>query len=202
MSDDDVEVVWRKFDGSLHWHHRMTRLGEDEYGVWLGGPAGTVYTRGEQERVFTVEDDRVLLLPHDAWWTAEFQAAPARLDAYCDVATRATWSRGEVTMVDLDLDVCRIREDMSVFVDDEDEFADHQVRYAYPPDIVREAVASAAWLTTALRDGVEPFGSRYRAWLDRVCAGDVAGSMSRREPPPESGGGTSPHGRVSRLPTR
>jgi uncharacterized protein len=181
MGDDEVRVVWRKFDGGLHWRHPMTRLGEDEFGVWLGAAAGTVYRRGEPGRetaVMAVEDDRVLLVPHDAWWTAEFQAAPARLDAYCDVATPATWSAaGEVTMVDLDLDVCRIREDMSVFVDDEDEFADHRVRYGYPADVVERAEAAAAWLTTALRDGVEPFGSHYRSWLDPFSTITRAGNL-------------------------
>ena len=178
MVDDEVRVVVRKYDGSLHWHYPMTRLGEDEFGVWLGAPAGTVYRRGEpghETAVVAVEDDRVMLVPHDAWWTAEFQAAPAHLDAYCDVATPSTWTRtdetsGEVTMVDLDLDVCRVRDDMSVFVDDEDEFAVHQVRYGYPADVVRRAEAAAAWLTTALRGGVEPFGDHYRTWLDRLAA--------------------------------
>ncbi|MFE6970777.1 DUF402 domain-containing protein [Isoptericola sp. NPDC057653] len=182
MSDDEVRVVWRKFDGGLHWRHPMTRLGEDEFGVWLGAPAGTVYRRGEPGRetaVVAVEDDRVLLIPRDDWWTAEFQADPARLDAYCDVATPASWPHpGEVTMVDLDLDVCRVRDDMSVYVDDEDEFADHQVRYGYPADVVERAEAASAWLTVALRDGVEPFGSRYRTWLDRLA--EVAGAEDRR----------------------
>ncbi|SKC67829.1 DUF402 domain-containing protein [Krasilnikoviella flava] len=178
MADDDVRIVWRKFDGSLHWHHPMTRLGQDEFGVWLGAPAGTVYTRGERDLVVTVEDDRVVLFPRDGWWTAEFQAAPARLDAYCDVATPAVWSAGEVTMVDLDLDVCRVREDMSVYVDDEDEFAVHQVRYGYPADVVEKAEAAAVWLTAALRDGVEPFGSHYRSWLDRLSV--VAGAANLR----------------------
>jgi len=171
MVDTEVRVVVRKHDGSLHWHYSMTRLGEDEFGVWLGAPVGTAYDKGERRGVFSAEQARVMLFPRDAWWTAEFQAAPARLDAYCDVATPSTWSTAsEVTMIDLDLDVCRIREDMSVFVDDEDEFADHRVRYGYPADVVERAEAAAAWLTTALRDGVEPFGSHYRSWLDRVAA--------------------------------
>ncbi|MFI2294632.1 MULTISPECIES: DUF402 domain-containing protein [unclassified Isoptericola] len=109
--------------------------------------------------------------PRDAWWTAEFQAAPAHLDAYCDVATPSTESgSSEVTMVDLDLDVCRVREDMSVFVDDEDELAVHQVRYCYPADVVEWAEAAGAWLTVALRDGVEPFGDHYRTWIDQLPA--------------------------------
>lgn len=181
MGDDEVRVVWRKFDGSLHWHYTMRRLGEDEFGVWLGAPVGTVYDKGENLGIFRAEEARVMLFPREEWWTAEFQAAPARLDAYCDVATPPTWTRAdEVTMVDLDLDACRVRDDMSVYVDDEDEFALHQVRYGYPADVVERAEASAAWLTAALRDGLEPFGSHYRSWLDRVDAIAGTGGLHRR----------------------
>lgn len=171
MGDDEVRVVARKFDGSLHWHYSLTRLGEDEFGVWLGAPVGTRYDKGERLDVYRAAEARVMLVPHEGWWTAEFQAAPARLDAYCDVTTPSTWTApDEVTMVDLDLDVCRVRDDMSVYVDDEDEFADHQVLYGYPADVVEKAEEAAAWLTAALRDGVEPFAGHYRSWLEWCSA--------------------------------
>lgn len=56
----------------------------------------------------------------------------------------------------------------SVFMDDEDEFARNQRRYDYPRDLVTRAERTAEWLSTALYDGVEPFGSRFRTWLDQV----------------------------------
>lgn len=159
----------RKFDGSLHWHHSMSRLGEDEYGIWLGAPIGTIYRKGNQGAVYATEERRVMLFPHGAWWTALFQAAPAHLDVYCDVTAPAEWPHpGEVVTVDLDLDVCRIRADGSVYVDDEDEFALHQVRYGYPPHVVARAEETSEWLSAALREGTEPFESRCRSWLDQV----------------------------------
>ncbi|RAG85637.1 DUF402 domain-containing protein [Streptacidiphilus pinicola] len=169
MEQREVRVVVRKFDGSRHWHHTMLRLGEDEYGVWLGAPVGTVYGKGEDPAVYVSRERRVMLFPRDTWWTAMFQEAPARLDVYCDVTTPPEWVHpGEVTTVDLDLDVCRTRADASVQVVDEDEFAEHQVRYGYPPQVIGQAEGAAEWLSAALRDGVEPFGSRYRTWLAQV----------------------------------
>ncbi|GAA4984966.1 hypothetical protein GCM10023317_09730 [Actinopolymorpha pittospori] len=109
-----------------------------------------------------------MLFPREAWWTALFQAAPAR---YCDVSTPAKWSHpGEVVTVDLDLDVCRIREDGSVFVDDEDEFTLHQVRYGYPSNVVARTEAASEWLSAALHERTEPLGSRYHEWLDNLPA--------------------------------
>jgi len=70
--------------------------------------------------------------------------------------------------VDLDLDVLRFREDRSVLIVDQDEFAEHQIRYAYPPDIVAAAEKAAAWLHGVLGDGTEPFATEYRTWLAMV----------------------------------
>lgn len=169
MPEAEVRVVFRKFDGSLHWHHSMVWLGEDDYGIWLGAPIGTVYSKGDELEVYATEERGVMLFPRGAWFTALFSAAPARLDVYCDVTTPSEWPHaGEVTMVDLDLDVYRLRADRAVFVDDEDEFACHQRRYGYPPEVVAGAEAAAEWLATALRDKAEPFESHYRMWLDQV----------------------------------
>src|SRR5204862_8172268 len=64
-----VRVVWRKFDGSLHWNYETDLLGEDEHGVWLGAPTGTPVQKGTT-RTGPVESPHVLLLPRQAWWTA------------------------------------------------------------------------------------------------------------------------------------
>ena len=68
-------------------------------------------------------------------------------------------------MIDLDLDVIR-RRDGQVFLVDEDEFAEHRVKYGYPADVVTQSQQSAAWLQQALADGTEPFASVYRSFRD------------------------------------
>jgi uncharacterized protein len=170
MVDSEVLVAVRKYDGSLHWHHTMRRLGEDEHGVWLGAPSGTVYSRGDEGPIYASGELRIMLIPPDAWWTASFAAPPALSEIYCDVTTPSTWPhRSEVSMVDLDLDVWRTRPDGAVELLDEDEFAEHRVRYGYPEEVVARATATAGWLKSVLSADVEPFRNRYRHWLDRVC---------------------------------
>jgi len=73
-----------------------------------------------------------------------------------------------VTMADLDLDVLRVRETGQVMLVDEDEFAEHQVRYDYPAEVITGAQQAAAFLQQAIGSAAEPFGSRYLAWLDQV----------------------------------
>lgn len=167
---DRVRMVFRKYDGGLHWHQHCRYLGEDRHGRWLGAPSGNPIRRGSEPPI-TMATAHVLLLPAGAWWTACFNAEPAPIAVYCDITSIPQWLQSEdgpyVTAVDLDLDVARMR-DGSVRLLDEDEFAEHRERYAYPDDVVAAAEASARWLMGACAGDVEPFASEYQAWLDRV----------------------------------
>jgi hypothetical protein len=76
-----------------------------------------------------------------------------------------------VTAVDLDLDVIE-RFDGGVFVDDEDEFAEHQVAYGYPDWLVAGAEAESARLVAEVRARAqhfsEPLASQWRDELARL----------------------------------
>ena len=164
----EVDVVFRKFDGRLHRRAVEMRLGEDEWGTWLGVPIGTEVhyaaagvTRVDQHR-------GVRLVPHDGWYSALFFAPTRRLEMYCDITAPPEWTGAEqVTIVDLDLDVTRTHRGR-VSLLDEDEFAVHQVSYGYPADVIAAAAAAARRIFTASRHRIEPFGSHYRTWLERV----------------------------------
>jgi protein associated with RNAse G/E len=163
----EVRVIYRKYDGSLHWHFSMRRLGEDEHGVWTGTPAPLVLRKGTEPPV-TLPFASIQLFPRGTWWTASFNAAPERTEIYCDVTTLVQWpSQDEVTMIDLDLDVRRLR-DGTIELLDEDEFAEHQVAYGYPAGVISQAERAARWLQAALADGSEPFASTYRSYLALV----------------------------------
>jgi uncharacterized protein len=164
----DVRVVYTKYDGSLHWHRIMRRLGADGYGIWLGAPAGSTMQRGNEPPII-MEAPFVQLIPDGVWWTATFRGDASRTEIYCDISTPSRWPNpAEVTMVDLDLDVLRLRTDQSVIVVDEDEFAEHQVRYGYPADVISAAERAAAWLLDEISAKAEPFGATYRGWLEMV----------------------------------
>lgn len=163
-----VRVVFRKYDGTLHWHQRGILMGRDDYGTWVGCPPGTSARRGDEPPIVHAQA-HAMLFPVDAWWTAVFNGGDTKISVYCDISTVPTWSvdgsGSEVTMVDLDLDVARFRADDRVEVLDEDEFACHRVRYGYPEHVVTEAERATAWLAAAVAGGVEPFGTTYRHWL-------------------------------------
>ncbi|WP_308119853.1 DUF402 domain-containing protein [Streptomyces sp. MBT84] len=162
-----VLVDVRKYNGSLSAQWTATRLGEDEYGVWLGTAQGVPVSSAADG--WTNRFAYVMLVPRDEWWTATFCADPGP-EIYCDVCTVPQWDTdGSVLrMVDLDLDVVRPRGG-EARVKDEDEFAEHRARYGYPTFVSAKAEEACAWLLQAVRrgsNGVEPFASVYRCWLD------------------------------------
>ncbi|MFI5736559.1 DUF402 domain-containing protein [Kribbella sp. NPDC051587] len=161
----DVRVVYRKYDESLHWHQWLEWLGDDEYGVWLGGRVGAVSQRGAGLKL-TAKEAHVQLFPRDQWFTAIFNDAPRMTEIYCDITTPVEFFEDRVTMIDLDLDVIK-RRDGTVLVDDEDEFAAHQVKYNYPPEVIAQAQASCDWLVQAVAND-EPFTTVYKTYLDMV----------------------------------
>jgi protein associated with RNAse G/E len=161
----DVRVVYRKYDQRLHWHQWMRYLGEDQYGVWLGAPPNSVSQRGSEPEV-AHSQAHVQLFPRDKWFTAIFNDEPRRTEIYCDITTPVTFGEAEFTMIDLDLDVVK-RRDGTIYVDDEDEFAEHQVMFGYPPDVIAAAQSTCDWLVQAVATE-EPFLSAYKTHLDKI----------------------------------
>ncbi|MCB0907648.1 MAG: DUF402 domain-containing protein [Nocardioidaceae bacterium] len=126
-----------KWGDRPHWEFAGRYLGADEHGDWVGFPAGSHFARPGAAFVSPV--DQVTLLPRDgAGWVATFHAAGGPVRAYVDVTTTPVWEGVVVSLVDLDLDVIE-RLDGTVVVDDEDEFAEHQVAFGYPPEVIASA---------------------------------------------------------------
>jgi predicted RNA-binding protein associated with RNAse of E/G family len=170
-----------KWGDRPHWHFEGTLLGTDRHGTWLGFPTGT---RNERPGfAFDSEVDAVTLAPREGWFFATFHRPGIWCDLYVDVATPARWDGDVLRSVDLDLDVIRMVDSAptasrwalppkapwgEVFIDDEDEFAEHQGAYGYPDDVVAAARASADAVLDAVRAGRAPFDGSHQQWLDRV----------------------------------
>jgi hypothetical protein len=180
-----------KWGGRPHWEFEAVHLGGDAYGDWCGVPAGTVFLRPDAEYVSPV--DQVMLAPaadaDDRHWLATFHADGGVVEVYVDMTTPPEWDGPVLRAVDLDLDVVR-DPDGRVWVDDEDEFAEHRVAFGYPADVVAQAERAAERIRDAVSGRVAPFdGTTHRAWLDRFAgAADRPGAGrptgSRAEPPP------------------
>jgi uncharacterized protein len=163
-----VRVRYTKWGDHPHWTFDVQPLGEDEHGHWFGARRGTPQQRASEPPVI-LDHDCVMLVPRAGEYTA-FWNAEDPIELYVDVTTRPTIGSEVITAVDLDLDVVRFR-DGKVELLDEDEFLDHQVRYAYPASLVLSARATADWLLSAVTTRIEPFNIAGPTWLTSLQAG-------------------------------
>lgn len=153
-----------KWGGRPHWEYDGVFLGTDQHGEWLGFAAGTYYARPGLEFVATFAS--VVLVPTGgAAHVAGFNDRLAKAATYVDMTTPPTWDGTTLRAVDLDLDVVRLQ-DGTVYLDDEDEFAEHRVAFGYPPEVVTMAERSAAEVLAAVQQAVAPYdGPTAEAWL-------------------------------------
>jgi hypothetical protein len=163
-----------KWGGRPHWEYAAELLGRDRHGWWIGVVAGTRMTR--PGAVYEAPTDQVVLVPDpaapsvgDAGWVATFHAVGGPLRVYVDITTPPEWAGSVVRAVDLDLDVIR-ENDGRVWVDDEDEFAEHRVRFGYPVDLVAAALGSCAAVQEAVATGAAPYDGTADRWLAVLAA--------------------------------
>lgn len=170
-----VHVNFRKHDGRQHWQSFGRLLGTDQYGAWAGfAPGAEFYRPGKAVKAGRAH---VLLFPPDHGWVGRLYAgAPEGLIRYyIDLSTVPVWSQTatglEVSMVDLDLDVVE-RGGQAPYIDDEDEFLDHQALFGYPADLVDQVRRDADELLEAVIVGRPPFAEDVvRRWV--TALGDL-----------------------------
>lgn len=180
---DPIRVEVTKWGERPHWRFEGVWLGSDEYGEWLGFPAGTHNSR--PGFAFDSQVDSVTLVPREGHWMATFHAPGIWCDLYVDMSTPARWDGNVLRAVDLDLDVIRMAPASpgdspfapqnqragwgEVFVDDEDEFLEHQEAFGYPAEVVSAARAAADEVLAAVRAGAAPYDkTAHLRWLEAL----------------------------------
>ena len=149
-----------------HWEFDASYLGSDEHGDWLAIPRGTVMVRPGM--TYVAPTHQVGLVPPpgpdaERGWLAAFHDVGGPLRLYVDVTTPPVWDGAVVRTVDI------LRGNTGrVWIDDEDEFADHRVRFGYPDDLAAAAMASCNRVHAAVAGGHPPFDGTAAGWLARV----------------------------------
>ncbi len=152
-----------KWGDRPHWEYDAVFLGSDEHGDWLGCPVGTFYSRPGMQ--FDASFAGVVLVPvGGAPHLAAFNDRHAQAAIYVDMTTPPVWDGAVLRAVDLDLDVVK-KPDGTIFVDDEDEFAEHQVTFGYPSEVVALAERTAAEVLAAVQAPTAPYDGTADAWL-------------------------------------
>jgi uncharacterized protein len=158
-----------KYDGSLNYVWPARVVWEDAGGFIWRTPAGSDFTR--PNGVTPVPYDWVGRVWYDRWYLVDASLVPSDVPGvagalhhyYCNIAAPGAWEDSVFRFVDLDLDVMIYPDGRQTLLD-EDEFAAHQVRFAYSPETiaaVRQAVRAVSELARA---GAAPFDGTLTAF--------------------------------------
>jgi hypothetical protein len=163
---DPIRVELTKWGDRPHWEFDGVYLGSDEHGDWIGFPSGTLMARPGME--VRPANDQVGLVPAgddaDRAWLGTFHGPGGSVRTYVDMTTVPHWDGSVVRAVDLDLDVIETL-DGEVVVDDEDEFAEHQVLFGYPAEVIALAEASRDAVLASITARRAPFDGSSAPWL-------------------------------------
>jgi protein associated with RNAse G/E len=161
----------RKWNGKAHWVVPGRYLGEDRYGWWIF--QGTNEFCSRPGAAFYTRSDAVLLVPRSGDWVATFydSAHPNGVRLYIALAVAHEWTEirpavSEFHVIDMDLDVIRM-DGRGVFIDDQDEFAEHAVAMHYPERLVQDIQVAAEELYQAVKAQQAPFDGSDVEWFTK-----------------------------------
>jgi len=166
-----VPVRFGKWGGRPHWEMDLRYLGADEFGHWLGSPSGLPMRRPGLES--WAEAELAMLVPRRGDFVASFNGARVSDAIYVDITDRPVLDDAGLRAVDLDLDVV-LPHAGTLYVDDEDEFLEHQHEFGYPPEVVTAARASCDAVVAAIAAGEEPWATVGHAWAARAAVVPLA----------------------------
>ncbi|MGI8522200.1 MAG: DUF402 domain-containing protein [Nocardioides sp.] len=165
-----VRIEMTKWVDSPHWSFDALWLGRDMHGDWVGIPAGTFMSRPGADYVSPVA--QVGLSPasdlDERGWLATFHAPRGQVAVYVDITAPPVWDGATLRAVDLDLDVVRGTTGR-VWVDDEDEFAEHRVSLGYPDELAQAAMASCDHVHALVLGCHAPYDGSHEVWLHRLA---------------------------------
>lgn len=152
-----------KWGDRPHWEFDGVYLGADEHGDWIGFPPHTHMSRPGME--VRPPQAQVGLVPAGGEaYLATFHGPGGDKRTYVDMTSVPSWDGSVVRAVDLDLDV--IEElDGTVYVDDEDEFAEHQVLFCYPAEVIALAESTKDAVLAAVGERRRPFDGAADRWF-------------------------------------
>jgi protein associated with RNAse G/E len=160
-----LEFVFRKWDNSPHWVHQEVLLGVDDCGTWIGQQKD--WTSIRPGRLMKTDAPNVTVVRDGAGWVATFFGAEREHGIRIYVDLVADLRLDTMTAIDMDLDV--ILNDRGVWIDDEDEFADHRVAMGYPDDVVARVEHDAQEVARMIAAGEAPFDGRAERWLAQLA---------------------------------
>lgn len=152
-----VRILSTKYDGSRHYDYRGRLVDEVPGLLRVVIEAGTPFVSYRAESAMRSSMTQLFFTDH--WFNVFHNHRPIGRQgmlSYANVGTPVRLDDDTLHWVDLDLDVLQTQ-GRGLYVDDEDEFEEHQRRMAYPDEVIRRALEAKDQLLDLAREGGFPF---------------------------------------------
>ena len=163
------------------WPHRPTsvafasRLGEDQFGQWLGIAKGSAWWAADRSYSGVFLHSFVKLVPSNTFWSVCFHPIDHAVDV--DIILPVHWIGDILEEVDLELDILR-SPDGKVWVRDQDKFEHVRTQWNMPNEIVVKVEETCNQVRSSVEQASEPFGSVGLSWLSYFLANTNTNEIS------------------------
>ena len=153
-----------KYDGSLHYQFdaEIVESSENAIVIYRGTGVKVRSYRGEllseTQLVVFFYGDRYhnVVIVWNSDWTPKMH--------YVNIALPARWNGERVSAVDMDLDIVRKASTGEMFVDDEDEFAQHIDKFGYSDDLIEKCRSEVTRIQGAMKGRQGIFSDEIFRW--------------------------------------
>lgn len=154
---ETITVQALKYPDIPHYEYEADILEITNDYVLLFCKSGRKLVHHTRNDIFTMKTASIEYLSLKEWYTVAVELEDEQIIAYyCNVAMPSVLKDYKISFVDLDLDLIK-KNDNDWQVIDEDEFEDNSVKYAYPPELKKQAVEALKLLIEKAKQGHFPF---------------------------------------------
>jgi len=167
MNNQPIKIQSMKYGNHLHYEWETTLLEKTDSYIFVLGHKGRKLNHYTKGQVFTVDNWTIEFFPLDAWFTVSADVIDGELKQYyCNICEPPQFAGDLVTFVDLDIDL--VYRNGQWMVVDEEEFADHALKFSYPPELIKRVRMEQQGLEQRIKQGRFPFDGAIERWMEWI----------------------------------
>ena len=162
MMNNSMTIKALKYPNIPHYEWKGELLDKtDEYVIIKCNP-GREIIHHSKGQVFTINHTTIEMFSLKEWYTVAMDIEENKIISYyCNIAKPSILKDNELSFVDLDLDVVKMK-DQDWEVVDQDEFIENSVKYQYPQELKEKAIQALKQLQDKINNKEFPFNESFK----------------------------------------
>jgi len=165
----ELYVQAMKYNGDKHFSYPSQMISQDPEVITVYGPPGRRLLHPGRGLDMSMENMTIDFFFPGRYYNvfAGFNLDGSFRHYYCNLCLPPELDAGQLTWVDMDLDLV-VRPDLTYVVDDEDEFAERTIAWSYPPELVQTLRSALEELIALVESRSFPFDGTAQRLLCEI----------------------------------